>query len=162
MQKQLAVGLGIVTRESINPVQNSRVKPKGGLWTSTLTDTGSAWMEWCENEGFNLPDGTWEGVILTPRTDARILVINSYKDLATAIHKYGKSDMFGFEMHLDFEKLSQDYDAVHLTDDGQEETRMSHPYNLYGWDMESALWFRWCFEESIEIFSNPVNNLYAD
>jgi hypothetical protein len=49
---------------------------------------------------------------------------------------------------FDFEKLAQDYDAMHLTKRGQIETRFSYDVNLWGgWDCESTVWFRWVFAE---------------
>jgi hypothetical protein len=51
-----------------------------------------------------------------------------------------------FDMVIDFEKLSQNYDGIWLTEQGNGETHLSFPYNLYSWDCESILWFRWCFE----------------
>jgi len=51
-----------------------------------------------------------------------------------------------FMAAIDFEKLSQAYDGIWLTEQGNAATRLSFPYNLYSWDCESILWFRWCFE----------------
>ncbi len=38
--------------------------------------------------------------------------------------------------------MARDYDGLHLTEKGQWDTHMGRT-NLYGWDMESTLWFKW-------------------
>jgi len=54
---------------------------------------------------------------------------------------------------MDWERISKEYDAVMLTEDGQVHTRFSRPLSLYGWDCESTVWFRDVFEsvKKIEI-----------
>jgi hypothetical protein len=52
--------------------------------------------------------------------------------------------MFG--TFLDFEAISNDYDGIHLTTNGESATRLTSGISLYGWDVECTLWFRWCFE----------------
>ena len=49
---------------------------------------------------------------------------------------------------LDFEKLATVFDGIWLTASGQSQTRLSQPDNLYGWDLESVLWFKWSFSET--------------
>lgn len=137
--------------EPIYPIRNARtVKPNGGLWTSTYDpERGSAWVQWCLSEEFDIPtDGVWQGRILTPRRDARIAVIDSLDDLERLYRRYPLEVISGLWSVLDFERMAADYDAVHLTDDGQWATRLTHPYSLYGWDCESTNWFRWAFAES--------------
>lgn len=135
------------------PVVTNRdffVKPFGGLWTSTLVDNSSAWVDWCRDENFGEPDKmNW--FVLHPKQDARVYVINTLSDLRRLIARYPHPDreqqiygrMFGY---VDFPRIALDYDAVHLTDAGQQATRHSEP-SLYGWDCESTLWFRWQFTE---------------
>ena len=52
-----------------------------------------------------------------------------------------------FFQPLDFERMAADFDAVHLTDEGQWATRLTQP-SLYGWDCESTCWLRWAFERA--------------
>ena len=129
-------------------------KAGGGLWTSTYDEKkGSAWVQWSLCEGFNVPEGElWNGVILTPSEDARILVVDTVMDLKRIINEYPlKTDIPSRIMAmLDFERMAEDYDAFHLTENGQYETRHSRP-GLYSWDVESTHWFRWKFDKVEEV-----------
>lgn len=131
-------------------------KPTGGLWTSTWNaeNKQSDWLEWCMSEDFDNPleKSKW---LLTPRPDCRIYTIDSLADLLHCIHsEYGYpcsyNDIFAGmydRYYIDFERMAQDYDAIHLTARGNAETHLSFPNDLNGWDVESTLWFRWCFDE---------------
>ena len=142
----------------IKPVTNDSfggVKPKNGLWTSTYDpECGSAWVQWNFSErfaGIRKNDLLYfHAYVLYPQ-EAKVAVIDTLEDLENLIEKYRfKTEVpfrfFGTES-LDFEALSQDYDALHLTEKGQWATRHGSP-NLYGWDVESTLWFRDCFSRS--------------
>lgn len=124
----------------------SRRKPRGGLWTSTYrSDEISGWAEWCRGEGYAC--GHHELFVLTPDPTAEVYEIDRYDDL-TALHAtYGRTERRGsFEYHhIDWTLVGERFAGVHLTDSGQWATRLSSPYDLYGWDCESTLWFRWAF-----------------
>lgn len=145
-----AKGRPELRQELFEPVRNeSFMKPRGGLWTSTFRPkTGSDWIEWCKAEQFWLPP--YRSWLVVPRRDARVLVIDNEADAVEAVKVYGREDarqkLLG-EMMFDFEKLAQDYDAMHLTKRGQIETRFGYDVNLWGWDCESTVWFRWVFAE---------------
>ena len=131
------------------PVSNySFIKPKGGLWTSTWQGEPkvSGWAEWCRSESFSAGDHrVW---LLTPKADACIAVVAEMADLKALLLRYplslGKAYDHIFQP-LDFERMAQDYDGMHLTDSGQWATRLTEP-NLYGWDCESTCWFQWAFD----------------
>ena len=138
--------------QKMEPIQNQLYwnKPNGGLWTSTYqreTDD-SDWLEWCKVEQPDwIPETRW---LLYPKDGLRILRIDSLSDLKKALVDFRatRGPAFlstRFFAILDFEKLSQEFDGMHLTRKGQAETRMTEP-SLYGWDCESTLWFRWCFD----------------
>jgi hypothetical protein len=130
-------------------------KPDGGLWTSTYDEeSGSGWVQWCFNEQFNVPSGgLWEGFLFQPRPDARIYVVDTYPDCEALFKKYSSPLYKGSGMQqLDFIRISEEYDAVHLTDRGQWATRMTHPYTFYGWDCESTVWLR-------DVFTGPPQSL---
>ncbi len=59
------------------------------------------------------------------------------------MEEYATEDIIGQPV-LDFEKLARDFDGIWLTAEGQWDTRMTSP-NLYGWDVECVLFFRWVF-----------------
>lgn len=149
MKKQLFLG-EIPRKEWVMPIKNGHfVKGEGGFWTSTYSNGGSHWLEWCEREQQYTPSRR-ELWLLTVDPSARILKINTRSDLIEAHEKYGYTD-FGFMKVLDFEKMAEDYDGMWLTRRGEMETRFGLPINLYGWDVESTHWFRWMF--------NKVENL---
>jgi hypothetical protein len=120
-------------------------KPSGCLWSSTYKDGRSAWVEWCEREIFRVPD-VWEGVLLQPNPDARVYVIDSQRDADYLFEHYAMPYQMGILRFLDFESISKDYDAIHLTERGELETRnILRRNSLYGWDCECVCWFREAF-----------------
>lgn len=122
------------------------VKPDGGLWTSTWDpEYGSGWIDWCLAESFAGPSfNVW---LLTPDPAARLYEVATLDDLERLVEQYpGETGRLGgTREYPSWTAVAEDYDGVHLTDDGQWATRMSHPVNLYGWDCECTLWFRWKF-----------------
>jgi hypothetical protein len=132
------------------PVRNCNfVKPMYGLWTSTWKGEPkvSGWVEWCRSESFGV--GKLQTWLLTPRADARIAIVDGMDDLKALLLRYplhlGKAEDH-FLQPLDFERMAQDYDGLHLTDEGQWATRLTQP-SLYGWDCESTCWFQWAFDD---------------
>jgi len=130
------------------------VKPRGGLWTSTYHSRGkfaSDWVEWCYYE---MPEWIYPNAFLLDiKEDARIYIIDTFEDLEQLLNLYPSnlvdkignilSSMFAL---IDWESVSEDYDGVNLTRNGQIRTRFSRP-SLYGWDSESTLWFRNVFSK---------------
>lgn len=159
-QKQLFITSREMDR-NIVPIKNKLdwAKPDNqtGLWTSTYQQEthDSEWVEWCiYNNWCDVEQKRW--FLLTPSKTARIYTIDSLRDFKRALKLYRSTPYLNYEIfaHLDYEAISRDYDAIHLTSPGQQETRLSVP-NLYGWDVESTLWFRWCFDEVQEISHVP-------
>ena len=145
MEPQIALLKERFSIEKWVEVKNSpyfRPKPEtGGLWTSTCTPEGGDWIRWCQGKS---PD--WiKGIahLFTIKPTVRIYTINSLDDLkACPCQKTDTRTIYGrFETRIDFEKMAEFYDGIHLTEEGQWKTRMSEP-NLYGWDCESTLWLR--------------------
>lgn len=126
------------------------VKPdSGGLWTSTYHPgkRGSDWKEFSAEMG----RGVNAGWILQPKS-AIVYVVNTLEDLEYLYDNFNRPSSLppelaiamGEEKLLDFEAMSKMFDAIHLSKKGQVATRMTTP-NLYGWDIESTLWFNWKF-----------------
>ena len=145
--------------KEFKPAQNETLwrKPKkGGLWTSTYDEKlGSDWLQWGIAEDYNNPDdlifkNCW---LLYPEANINVYEIDTYADLENLCKKASQSYTFGEtsphgpyeETYPDWEVLAQEYDAIHLTVNGQCETRLSRPLTLYGWDCESTLWLQWKF-----------------
>ena len=144
-------------------VSNCKVpfnKPQsGGLWASPYTSNNktnpyhpylSDWERFCAIE-LSCPEHCKYYCIFELDSD-RIAIINSFKDYLKLIYEYPHTlnDYVG----LDFEKISQSYDAIYLTKSGQLEChkldttilninglKYEDPYALFGWDCESLLIF---------------------
>ncbi|WP_339061761.1 hypothetical protein [Tepidibacillus marianensis] len=161
---QLNVLSGEINPTKMNPIKNnlSALKPSGGLWTSSYDPfIGSDWVQYSfQVGGFRVPDNeTWDGYLLYPNKDVRIYTIDSYKDLESLMKQYRVKSKLKFpnfyarrvNYSIDFEKISQEYDAIHLTKKGHLLTKKSYPYNLDGWDVESTIWFRWVFDKTVPV-----------
>ena len=138
--KCITYGLGNkLDKLKILPVENSWEyiinKPKkGGLWASPIGCT-YGWKEWCEEQDFRL-SALEESI--TFEFTGKILTID---DLATLeslpfinieVGSYSRPN-------LDFEVIAKEYDAIYLTEKGEQETRLTSPFTLYGWDCECLL-----------------------
>lgn len=142
-------------RAEVVPVRNGGIlghKPMidTGLWTSTYheEEQTSAWVEWCRSR-YQSPLAARAWFLLEVEETARIATIDTHADLVSLLRDYARPlyaplAAFYDERKLDFERLVQDFDALHLTANGQDETRDGFPH-LWGWDCESTLWFHWCF-----------------
>lgn len=130
------------------------IKPKGGMWTSTYTpedEHDSDWIRWCSTEGFYGGRHKW---LLEPKDNLNVLVVDSMEDLEAVMSVYKKEYYKGTPASviganpLDFEMIAEDFDAMRLTEDGQWDTRLTgaDEPDLYGWDSESVLNFRWNWE----------------
>ena len=111
--------------DELKPIKNRRYcgKPDGGLWGSPV-DSNWGWKDWCESEDFYKHSGLEKGFTWTLSDSARILVldsIESYQSLKWN-YKISYSDMVSMET-LNFERISQDYDAILLTESGLNELR---------------------------------------
>ena len=151
MKTQLLLSPPTTLSCTVPPVRNrwsAWNKPEGGLWTSTYRPEtqDSAWVEW-RSIYLSPPDhkAWW---LLTPTPAARILTIDTLDDFIALL---AVAAMRGSRCRTpDFERLSHDYDGLHLTEQGQRQTHSPYPYpdDLNGWDSECTLWFRWCFVTS--------------
>lgn len=171
MQPQLHISRkGEVPFTSVPPVVNGTEtnKPFGGLWTSTYTglEYGSAWVQSCYAMDFIIPEDRVPSWLLTVDDNARIYTIDSVPDM------YYIWDRYGYKLTdtvdaIDFEKMANDYDALYLTEHGQEATRhyeLNRPImqSMYGWDCESTLWFRWVFTEVTYLGEICYDSQYND
>ena len=112
------------------PIKNQmHVKPLGGLWASPV-DSECGWKQWCEAESYgNL------SVSFSYYVDGKFLVIDSVADL----NKFQWKTFYDVIKYPDYEAVVRaGYDAIYLTERGQNATRFSQP-SLYGWDCECVL-----------------------
>jgi hypothetical protein len=157
----------------MGPVENSfNYKPSfGGFWTSTFIDLehGSDWFQWGCREDYLPRDIPLKSWLLTPKTDLRIFVIDSYEDLVKLMSEFetDTSEIWGFKIDLptmksvNYEKFSEKYDVLHLTKKGEKETSSlfvtefingslkfnKREYTLNGFDCECSYFTRWCFDK---------------
>ena len=154
--------------EHVDAVKNDpdgafRKKPINGFWTSSWREEtrDSDWVEWCRGNDYGNPN-TDHWFLLTPRKDARVYVIDSYADLERLIKKYPYvsprarnirdwQEVHRYYTSIDFERMSQDYDGLRLTERGNSRLHMSTPLDMNLWDAESTVWFRWCFTDVREL-----------
>lgn len=160
MQKQLHLSdHPLLVPDEFQPVRNDamtimRKKPAQGtgLWTSTYVHQRSAWVDWCIGHDFSDPYAQY-WLVLTPDPAARIYTIDTRADLMTLLQRYPfvhpSSQHFFmpgplqyYFLGIDFERMSQDYDALHLTSRGN---IADVELILSSWDCESTVWFRWMF-----------------
>ncbi len=123
-------------------VNRDFVKPSNGLWTSPV-NSEYGWKKWCHDNDFR--DCTEENSFkMRLKQDAKVLVINCESDLE--IMPFQRT-LLPHMFFLDFEKISEEYDAIWLTVNGEHETRWSQPQNMYGWDCETVYFMNSnCFE----------------
>ena len=131
------------------PIKNENwVKPKGGLWTSPV-NSKEGWKNWCHSEEFRVCKES-NSFKLKFFNNTKILIIETLDDLKNLLRTH--SNFSGFKSYIDYEKLVNDgIDAIWLTAEGQWDTRLSHPVDLYGWDCETVFIMnkKCCFEEII-------------
>ena len=95
-------------------------KPVGGLWSSPYTPGKkyiSDWDRFCKEENFDKEDWS-KGIIFKLKDNARIYTIDSYEDLTVLVNKYPNEKSIIRTDALDFNKIAEDYDAIHLTEEG--------------------------------------------
>jgi hypothetical protein len=134
------------------------------LWTSTEVNGSSDWIRWREEESYGSDLAhTWR---LTPDPLAVVIEIDTVADLMYVreqyAHGYGEnhplSGLRKYDEYIDFALIARDYAGVHLTEEGQWRTRLSEPYNLYGWDCESTVWLKWSFVKVEDLGINRLED----
>ncbi len=106
-------------------------KPYGGLWASRV-ESNNSWKQWCENNDYEYNFN--ESFIFTLNSNARILTIDKC-DILNKLPK-GRSILeTPIWSNLDFEKLSEEYDAIELLISNDRELY----FKMYGWDCDSIL-----------------------
>lgn len=119
----------------VQSVQNQAfIKPLGGLWTSPVnSDWG--WRDWCKSEEFRDCEDK-NSFHLRLHTWAKVYVIDCMEDLL----RLPRRKMFEefYKEIPNYELIAKDYDAIWLTERGQNETRFGNEIDLYGWDCETV------------------------
>lgn len=162
---QLHIGKTEPSPGAMAPIMNRQfIKPFGGFWTSSYLGEaeGSDWVQWCLSNEFGYGiDNDFPAWLLHPIKNPNLLVVDKYADLDNVMKGFGYPIYEGSSMFLlDYERIkAAGFDGFRVTERGRAETHLSMPYNLYGYDCESTIWFRWCFERveklGVRGFSTP-------
>lgn len=108
------------------------IKPRGGLWGSR-PDSEFNWKQWCiDNNVFLEKLGDYFYFTLT--SNAKILEVNDVNDLVVLPQIPG-SEKLEASVFLDYEKISQEYDAIEVFLNGD----LDFQSELCGWDCNSIL-----------------------
>jgi hypothetical protein len=114
------------------PKNNSYfVKPYGGLWASPV-NSEFGWIDWCKAENFR-EDKLNEYFEFEITNWNNIIIIDNEKDMLNKLI-WINTDSINFEI-----LYNNNIHGIYLTENGQYETRLTYPYNLYGWDCECML-----------------------
>lgn len=130
--------------EKWREIKNRRFcgKPDGGLWGSPV-DSSWGWKDWCDSEDFRQETGFNSGFTWELSDPSRILILDcmkTYQELPGLYKiKYLDEPFAGGSESLNFERISQDYDAILLTENGLDELRGDFSLNFYSWDCESII-----------------------
>lgn len=84
-------------------------KPEGGLWGCR----DDSWKEWCEDNNFGYNPNYFEWTL---KHGTKIFTIDTEEDFIYLLKNYGTDTEYYYV--IDFIKLSNDYDAVELTPNG--------------------------------------------
>ncbi|EOO22283.1 hypothetical protein [Bacillus cereus] len=134
-------------------------KPYGGFWTSTYInkEEGSDFLK------SYVMDGDW--YILEP-LEADIFVVETFSDINHLLSNYGRQNLIEQNTFIDFEKLSEKFDALHLKsscfDYGSPvknlilygrtlEIHNSQHHPFHQWRTESTLWFTDKFASCVKV-----------
>lgn len=120
----LSCGIQYLSKDKFRPVLNTYFdlnKPIFGLWGSTyLPDKKykSDWLRFINNRHFHL-DKFNKAISFTLYRSANIYEVNYVEDYFNLLEKYYiiEHDDGDIRKYIDFEKLSKDYDAFHLTEE---------------------------------------------
>jgi len=147
-------------------LRNGHSSPIYGMWTLTFMDVkrGSAWVQLglCGGAAgaFNPQAGSWQSWKLIVDEGARVYHIDSAEALDKLVIQYphyGQSAQLGSSPsgqpapYPNWDKVRQDYDAVHLTESGLRALGPRLPY----WDCENTVWFEWKFRDVINLGMLP-------
>lgn len=125
----ISYGNGTYCRDLFDPISDREwTKPSGGLWASPVASEWG-WKEWAESESFgdlsNFFELEFRGNVFEVDSEADMMELPWIDSFARAI-SFQAIEACG-------------YDAVHLTEKGERNTRWTSPKSLYGWDCETVL-----------------------
>ena len=147
----------------LNNIEGSFInKPTRGLWGCR----DDSWKEWCEENDFGYNPNYFEWQ-LKPGT--KVYTINTVEDFIYLLKNY-QTEEYADSVYIDYLKLSKDYDAVELTENGNIHLHYNVETNdpelqdpkyktalmiaLNGWDVPSICVFN--PNKTVQIIEEPV------
>ena len=169
----LQLHTGAIHGICINPVLNGMTKPNGGFWTSTLLPGGSYASDWVrylvdDSKRWNVPKSAFfkdasKVLLLKINPNAKVLHIDGIQDFERIIFNCYSGEVLDrirnipthllSSTYIDWEKMSREYDGVHLTAKGVAETQELDRFA--GWSCESTCWFKHVFVAVIP-YTKPI------
>lgn len=118
-----------ISNDSIVPT-----KPLGGFWASRL-ECNYSWKDHCIKEEYSIDLSKY--IIFSIDKNAKILIIDNCKQLEDLPQLDNQKRNYRDNLYtkLDFEKLSEKYDAIEVMINGINDLY----FQLFGWDCESIL-----------------------
>lgn len=114
--------------QKFQTIQNYRIKPIGGLWTSPFRDGKSPWIDYLEAIDWDFED---TGTVLTLKTNARILQIDTFHQLKKLYRHFRLKTPIKFRPYLDYERITKKYDAIYWTQAAEDEAWRDPEYCNY-------------------------------
>lgn len=172
--KYIAIGFPILSRDIfkkvLRPLENSCFKPNGGLWSSTYISNIyniSSWYTYLleENRETALFKDINNACIFTLKENAKIIDIDNFDTLFYLTKKYPSyhhllnyfQDISEDNLIFDFEKLSKDYDGVHVNPNNP---KLFKTKIFNSWCVETLLLFNLdCIKEyqTVKIEADPYS-----
>ena len=156
MARILCAGIEELNKEKFDRFDNHSFetmnKPGGFLWGSTMTPNEyhlSDWLRWCFDEDFHV-DTYQKAVSFTLKKKSKIATIDTLEDYRNLMKNYSKwayPDEMKYKYNrlvINWDKLSKDYDAFHLTEDAF-------------WSMRLP----WDPDELTDVDGNYLENFYS-
>ncbi|MEW4236008.1 hypothetical protein Q0N71_23040 [Bacillus thuringiensis] len=165
MNKQLFINNKPFNKHQFEPIINHLSRPEGGIWTADYSiEDGSAWLL---SGNVDFANSNPLGIVFNIKPEANILNLNTVKDALEILPSYLIStfvqapiNIHGKEVaegvyEIDFEKMSQTYDAISVSDE------VANRYIQYNgkfspftdWEIASTLWFNTNHLEQIDELS---------
>lgn len=157
--------------------ENSDREPGGGLWTSSQRKKNhpvapekrpnqSDWIDFVTSQP-SWRDGPAESYLLRPDDELDAFVIDGVDDIQQLADEYGTVPRDN-TVDLNWEAIANDLQALHITEEGARETETEIRLNdgdilsLRSWDVESTVFFEWCFDDVEHYGSFRENTLHPD
>lgn len=147
---QVFVGRNKPQKKYLNPVTNREhsSKPKGGIWTSPVRDSGYSAFE--AFEGGTLINSDTDAWLLIPNKNHNVLEVDSVEQLEE-LPSISNERLYSERTYIDFEEVFfRGYDGLKVSGDVTYKKSFSNYYSLQGWDFESIIWNTLSWVEEIK------------